>query len=660
MGLLSNVKIQKAVGDAIEKYSNKVCFFTFVVGIIWFCLLSKDFLNAHTYFSENALLTGLVTPEFSDGETKNIHKEFKAAIANITSSAERKEIIFSLVYQKFLDIGLATNEQNFSFQTPLGLMKEPNFGKNIYGILRAPRLAGTEAIVINVPYEDKKSICGLSLMLGLANFFRRRAYWAKDIIFLVTDFEAYGMQAWISAYHGYFLDYKQQPAYGELFERSGSIQAAIILQLPKNTINGFNIKIEGYNGQLPNLDLVNTAVRLSQNAGIPTMLQERLDQTYDEDITSVHSLITMFLMMLNQITGSSTGNHGFFQNYHIEALTLQGVKIEKSVNFEFLVIGRVIEGIIRSINNLLERFHQSFFFYLLPSANRYVSIGLYMPPFGLMIIATLLKGVALWIAVSRSSEVEEKPTSCDNITGESNENKESIKENKSEISDSVVPHSASQNQLSLLGLIPLLFIAILFGLAAYYIPKHSVPLAEAFLLSPSTGMVIGAAALQCVACFYPLLILRKSKQLNVQLFPDWRLQKCFALLTFGIITAVVAIMNISFGTFVTVLWTPVILTVRPVSSKLIHVGQCIALLLIAPLILHAMTCGVFVLATDVGLHNFDIVLLKIWKKFSSSLLNSVIDNYMFGNWTFSLCTLVYFPIWLQFWTLIWNNNHVSH
>jgi len=29
----------------------------------------------------------------------------------------------------------------------------------------------------------------------------------------------------------------------------------------------------------------------------------------------------------------------------------------------------------RSLNNLLERFHQSFFFYLLPSTDRYVSIG---------------------------------------------------------------------------------------------------------------------------------------------------------------------------------------------------------------------------------------------------------------------------------------------
>lgn len=37
----------------------------------------------------------------------------------------------------------------------------------------------------------------------------------------------------------------------------------------------------------------------------------------------------------------------------------------------------VVEGIFRSLNNLLERFHQSYFFYLLPASDRYVSIGKY-------------------------------------------------------------------------------------------------------------------------------------------------------------------------------------------------------------------------------------------------------------------------------------------
>jgi len=51
----------------------------------------------------------------------------------------------------------------------------------------------------------------------------------------------------------------------------------------------------------------------------------------------------------------------------------------------------IVEGITRSLNNLLERFHQSFFFYLLPSTDNYISIGMYMPALGSVLAATALK-----------------------------------------------------------------------------------------------------------------------------------------------------------------------------------------------------------------------------------------------------------------------------
>jgi glycosylphosphatidylinositol transamidase len=34
-----------------------------------------------------------------------------------------------------------------------------------------------------------------------ASFFRLQNYWAKDIIFLITQHEQLGMQAWLEAYH---------------------------------------------------------------------------------------------------------------------------------------------------------------------------------------------------------------------------------------------------------------------------------------------------------------------------------------------------------------------------------------------------------------------------------------------------------------------------
>ena len=78
---------------------------------------------------------------------------------------------------------------------------------------------------------------------------------------------------------------------------------------------------------------------------------------------------------------------GIKNNVVYPLLPLMGFTVKSGTCFVF----RVVEGVFRSLNNLLERFHQSFFFYLLPSTDRYVSIGLYMPPFALIALAGVIK-----------------------------------------------------------------------------------------------------------------------------------------------------------------------------------------------------------------------------------------------------------------------------
>lgn len=59
---------------------------------------------------------------------------------------------------------------------------------------------------------------------------------------------------------------------GEMPGRSGQIQAAVNLEVPDANIKYFNVKIEGLNGQLPNLDLVNLVVRLCRKHNVDVML----------------------------------------------------------------------------------------------------------------------------------------------------------------------------------------------------------------------------------------------------------------------------------------------------------------------------------------------------------------------------------------------------
>lgn len=94
--------------------------------------------------------------------------------------------------------------------------------------------------------------------------------------------------------------------------------------------------------------------------------------------------------MLAQASGSPNGQHGLFLPYQIPAVTVSAVSGSHS-GHSLGETARVIEGVMRSLNNLQERFHQSFFFYLLPRIDRYFSIGVYMLPFGGIMIAMLLQ-----------------------------------------------------------------------------------------------------------------------------------------------------------------------------------------------------------------------------------------------------------------------------
>jgi GPI-anchor transamidase subunit GAA1 len=94
----------------------------------------------------------------------------------------------------------------------------------------------------------------------------------------------------------------------------------------------------------------------------------------------------------------------------------------------FADLCRVIESLCRSLNNLLEHLHQSFFFYFLLSASgkilgepgRFVSIGTYLPAAMIMAASFTVTAIALWM---KSSETPATP-----VPQENDEKQESPKE----------------------------------------------------------------------------------------------------------------------------------------------------------------------------------------------------------------------------------------
>ena len=653
MGLLTDPKMQATVSRLISKYHIFVSVLLYIVGIVYMLSLAHYPLSANTYFSENALLPALVEREYrSERDTKNYVTELQEASRDMPKGS----IPSNWLTGQLMAIGLDVYTQNFSVSHPFmetvkskrgGSSKQKNvFGTNVYGILRAPRLAGTEAIVLTVPYRSGKNMAnlgstnhGIALMLSLANFYRKHTYWSKDIIFLVVEHEEMGMKAWLDAYHNVENSYIKSSL---MSGRSGSIMGAMNLELGSDAVDHIDLKIEGLNGQLPNLDLFNLVVRLCKREGVSVTFQNRLDapqQHWHKYEGFRHNMKTMLLNMVNQATGRPNGIHGLFLQYHIEAITLKGHPSVARRAQQIVTVGRVVEGITRSINNLLERFHQSFFFYILPGTERYVSIGLYMPPFAMLILVPILHGLALWLASGRS-ESDEKV-----------DDKDEKPDDKDKSEPKYPPRPFSL-------VIPLMIGSFVTGVLLLYCPQHFITrYSSIFGLKPEEAVSLGLLAFLVGCIFLPYLGRRKSQQLPSEktsecFQAEWQLLKSFALIWQGVTLAAIAMMNISLAFFIAVATIPVYTIVKPTKKRVYRIFQSLLLIIVSPYGL--VFLGTFVYKLFTG-RNDDMVALLIdtvWTA-QNAMFNCVVDSYVYGSWTFGLATLVMFPDWLMFWMVVW-------
>lgn len=289
--------------------------------------------------------------------------------------------------------GLKVGRQNYTYVSA----GEEYAGENIYGILQAPRGDATEAIVLIAAWksiEGKHNSNGVSLALTLSRYFKRWSLWSKDIILIIPPDSYTGTQAWVDAYH----DAHNPAQVASLPIKSGALQGAVAMDYA--TVGRFekvHIVYDGTNGQLPNLDLINSINNIAKNQmGITTFLQKL--PTHSNKYQD--RLRTMLRGMINQGIGNAAGAHSSFIPYHVDAVTLQAFG---QGWHEEVALGRLVEGSFRSLNNLLEHLHQSFFFYLLMDRDRFVSIGTYLPSAMLLAANFTIMAIFLWVKSGQST-----------------------------------------------------------------------------------------------------------------------------------------------------------------------------------------------------------------------------------------------------------------
>ncbi|XP_064466866.1 glycosylphosphatidylinositol anchor attachment 1 protein-like [Ornithodoros turicata] len=611
MGVLMNASRNSRLLAFVQKQSNKICFVSYLAGLVFFGVLAWDECNNKTYFSENALLPGLVHRNFHLGAVADHLLESLKEEAK-----DHMSLPMAWLQGQFFQLGLDVYTHNFSLHYPLG-SKPVHTGENMYAILRAPRAASTEAVVLSIPYRTEDSLYGstlpgIALMVAVAKYFRGLSYWAKDIIFLVTEHELVGFQAWLDAYH----NVQSSPGVidpGVLPARSGAIQAAINLELHSDRIKRAELKVLGLNGQLPNLDLFNLVAELCLRESVHTTFHDQIT-LYDSHTVKAwkHPFYTMLSMMTVQATGLPNGGHGLFHRYAIQSLTIEGHTTgAASTHVGFNEVGRVLEGVFCSLNNLLERFHQSFFFYLLPSTRRYVSIGLYSPAFALIAFPALVKAAVIFLALDSASESGNKS-------------------DKQELS----PWSA----------LPFLVFTHSIGVLLLVAPPYLDQLGRYFQFSSQESLYYGY-----LTCFLLTLLLPLFRGRNNC---DRRPQRCTMLLIFGTVVFSLALVNISMATAVATLSVPVLVSAGTAKNWLLSLMHRLLLLLIHPFVLSFLL--IFLQAMDLDSWDTRFIQNNLGHAFlghKKTIMFSVEDWYLFGNWTFPICTLFFLPIWTQTWLL---------
>lgn len=648
MGLLTDTRTQAVMARIILAVHKPLEVLLYIAGVAAFIALAFTPLNEQTYFSENALLPGLVERKYQSEQ--NVVGYAKELTRLAAMNDGRGKIPVEWLQEQFMELGLDVYSQNFTVKHPFVPTANDDqessalFGTNVYAILRAPRIASTEAMVVTVPYRNKESgkvlgrtHFGIGLMLSLANFFSKSTYWSKDIIFVVVDKEEVGMQAWLAGYHDSHSEYIQTSL---MLGRSGSIIAAINLELGSEYTDHIDLKIEGVNGQLPNMDLFNLAVRLCRVERVPSTFQNRFDPSERLVVKwegLKHSATTMLLNMAKQASGNPSGIHGLFLRYHIEALTLKAHPAKRGSGV--LAVGRVMEGVIRSVNNLLERFHQSFFFYVLPSCERYVSIGLYMIPFGLLLVVPTLRGMALWLlaiqpALNPQTSEDEK---------EHDETEESQGAKRSEMEQASRPFGQ---------VMPLIIGAHIIGAVLFASPEFLVSSHIAsFNVAPQGAISIGFLAFFVGTATLPLYGRRSNFQTGEEQPSDWQLLKSLTLIWYTVTLLAVSMFNFSLAIFVAVPTIPIAVLVQPTTWKSLKFVQGLFLLLVSPLALLFSFLTLHHAYFNPQMSISDFLAYGV-SKTTESLFEGVINSYLYGNKTFALITLVWFPIWFLFWIVL--------
>ncbi|EEB08158.1 GPI-anchor transamidase complex subunit Gaa1 [Schizosaccharomyces japonicus yFS275] len=364
----------------------------FLLGFLWIFVLPLNEYSTANRISENALLPGQTNTFFGDNQHNTIN-----AARDLVGNWIEYESTHNDSYQKyeqlsdiFSTMGFPTQIQSYTAVS----QGQTLHGYNFYTSLHAPRGDSTEAVLLCAPWKDAEGRInhgGVALLIAFMKYLEGWSLLSKDIVFVVSEDPVTAVSAFMHAYHNIP---SKTIEFDSLQFLSGTIQAALALEYPSNStsFSGIELLYDGINGQLPNLDLINTVVRIANyQFSIPVKIQNKYFYIGQTD-SYLPRLDTLIRSMQSQMLASIRGAHAVTLPYRIDAITVRAFQNDH-YTLDIRVLGRLLESTLRSLNNLLEHLHQSFFLFLLLEPTRFVSIGNYLPAALLIAASYTISGI---------------------------------------------------------------------------------------------------------------------------------------------------------------------------------------------------------------------------------------------------------------------------
>ena len=295
--------------------------------------------------------------------------------------------------------------QNFSAVVGSESGTQRKTGVNLFGILHPPRAQRDECNVIMFSHKGKEKLGSIAFSLAFLDLLATNHeinYLSRSIIFLAHDgnYNQHGRAA-LAFLESYFKGHTLPP--NSHFPRCGILRQAINIEIDESNFNAVVLINDGVNGQLNDFDYY---MNFNQ------MLNEHFsgEWTLDEDLTYERKINTFFnhyytkplnsilshvrrhgidlyltqtlASFKRKIVGRTNYAHSYFMEYGVPAVTIKGMKSDRSRTSDTLNrLGKVIEATNRANMVLQEQLHVGSTLYVTLDLGRHITIGRFIYPF---------------------------------------------------------------------------------------------------------------------------------------------------------------------------------------------------------------------------------------------------------------------------------------